>query len=716
MLSVKPAVAVEAHLPLPKSCLSVESTYAYDYIIFYRWLSPDLYERGRVMARLVAEMIEKKSRRLWLDQHQMTRSTEAGEVTKRISNTFLSVSQIIILAAPGDWDRFTNPDDIHRWEWEMSLRSDKQVWLLQYGLPDNGQALSRAQLAEGLENIDVLPSITSNITMSMLDSMTPGSSHHASLDQPITSQTGAMSKESHAIQTAFRAGKEYVVPWGSQEEQRIEQAMQDLGSYLSDLDHSLSYEGTDKKVVWRKSCWFASQGIGHPFLDSETDIAKFDGDLKDGLTGLQALHDARTRESAHCLKSALDSALVTTSMAVGIDPDLVQRCTVRYRAIKYTPHAGAPGGIGLHPDGNLLSALITNGPGLRVYDLDGTVRFPGHRGTIMMGGSTLYRWANEFIPTFHDVDISGNEVKVSIVAFFNFPDMETIPRTLRAEGVNFFHDIRRIKEDDKLPSGELSALWDVIIKNHQLSLPPKSFSIMSQPTKIKAVFFDFMGTCLDWHRSVVQALPPAIPEAEASKLALEWRRRYFIANSERLAQKLEPEDIDDTLIRVLDNVLEDSPEHKRHFDAPIKEQLITAWHSQPAWPEVRKAIQSIRDDLGLEVFVHANGTTRLQLDLTRFAGLNFNMLFSSQLLGTYKPDLEAYNKALRLVKLKPEEVVLVAAHAYDLRGAQNVGIKTIYIHRWTDDVDEDMEKVKEEFGVFLEGMEELPATIERMKS
>ncbi|KAH7215816.1 hypothetical protein DER44DRAFT_656450 [Fusarium oxysporum] len=502
MLSVKPAVAVEAHLPLSKSCLSesncqsrfrfltdtsdlgVESTYAYDYIIFYRWLSPDLYERGRVMARLVAEMIEKKSRRIWLDQHQMIRSTEAGEVTKRISNTFLSVSQIIILAAPGDWDRFTNPDDIHRWEWEMSLRSDKQVWLLQYGLPDNGQALSRAQLAEGLEkycprlaelfkNRDVqIRSLTMDSIDVVLKEIAEAAHLHASLDQPIISQTGAMSKESHAIQTAFRAGKEYVVPWGSQEEQRIEQAMQDLGSYLSDLDHSLSYEGTDKKVVWRKSCWFASQGIGHPFLDSETDIAKFDGDLKDGLTGLQALHDVRTRESAHCLKSALDSALVTTSMAVGIDPDLVQRCTVRYRAIKYTPHAGAPGGIGLHPDGNLLSALITNGPGLRVYDLDGTVRFPGHKGTIMMGGSTLYRWANEFIPTFHDVDISGNEVKVSIVAFFNFPDMETIPRTLRAEGDNFFHDIRRIKEDDKLPSGELSALWDVIIKNHQLSLPP----------------------------------------------------------------------------------------------------------------------------------------------------------------------------------------------------------------------------------------------------
>ncbi|KAF4964744.1 hypothetical protein FSARC_7343 [Fusarium sarcochroum] len=309
----------------------VEPHYAYDYIIFYRWLSPDLYERGRVMARLVAEMIEKNSRRIWLDQHEMTRSTDAGEVTARISKTFLSVSQIILLAAPGDWHRFSNQEDIHRWEWEMSLQSAKAL-----------------VAEENLAN----------------------------------------------IRDAFKSGKEHVVEWGNQEDTRIEQALQDLGSYLSDLDHSLSYEGTDKKVVWRKSCWFASHGIGYPFLDSEDDIAKFDGDLKDGLTGLQALHDPRILDSMNCLKTVLDSALIETSMAVGIDEELVQRCTVRYRAIKYTPHAGAPGGIGLHPDGNLLSALITNGPGLRVYDLDGTVRFPGHKGTIMMGGSTLYRWVS----------------------------------------------------------------------------------------------------------------------------------------------------------------------------------------------------------------------------------------------------------------------------------------------------------------------------------
>lgn len=236
---------------------------------------------------------------------------------------------------------------------------------------------------------------------------------------------------------------------------------------------------------------------------------------------------------------------------------------------------------------------------------------------------------------------------------------------------------------------------------------------MSQ-SKIKAVFFDFMGTCLDWHTSVVNSLPSSISQEERSRLALEWRRRYFIENSQRHQQGLSPEDIDITLARVLETVVPDFPSTSASMSPDVKNKIIQAWHSQPAWPEVGKAIRSLREDLGLEVFVHANGTTRLQLDLTRSSGLDFNMLFSSQLLGVYKPSPVAYQKALELVKLKPEEVVLVAAHAYDLRGAQSVGLKTVYIHRWTDDIDEDMDKVRTEFDAFLDDMETLSVVISKM--
>ncbi|KAF4977604.1 hypothetical protein FZEAL_5888 [Fusarium zealandicum] len=131
---------------------AIQPSPVYDYILFYRWLSPDgTYERGRVMARLVAEVIEKYSRRIWLDQHEMKRSISAGEVTRRIAETFLRVPKVIILAAPGDWQRFVEAQDIHRWEWEMSLESDKTIWLLQYGLSEGVRPFSKEQLASGLE-------------------------------------------------------------------------------------------------------------------------------------------------------------------------------------------------------------------------------------------------------------------------------------------------------------------------------------------------------------------------------------------------------------------------------------------------------------------------------------------------------------------------------------------------------------------------------------
>lgn len=235
----------------------------------------------------------------------------------------------------------------------------------------------------------------------------------------------------------------------------------------------------------------------------------------------------------------------------------------------------------------------------------------------------------------------------------------------------------------------------------------------SNKAPIKAVFFDFMGTCLDWHSSVVQTLPSSFPPTFSSQFALEWRRKYFAENASRVSQSLEPEDIDITLSRTLEVLLDEFPDQKSLFDDSLKKKLVAAWHSQRAWPEVQEAISKIRNDLGIEVMVHANGTTRLQLDLTRSSGLSFNMLFSSQLLGQYKPTPVAYTRALELVKLRPEEVVLVAAHAYDLRGAQAVGMKTVYVRRWTD-IDEDMDEVRKEFGAFLEDMTQLPSTIARL--
>ncbi|KAI3396249.1 hypothetical protein diail_12393 [Diaporthe ilicicola] len=196
---------------------------------------------------------------------------------------------------------------------------------------------------------------------------------------------------------------------------------------------------------------------------------------------------------------------------------------------------------------------------------------------------------------------------------------------------------------------------------------------------IKAVLFDFMGTCLDWHTPITASLPSSLSEETRSQLALSWRQAYFDHNARRLASGLPPEDIDTSHRATLAALLATSPpEIQAAFtkDPAAVDACIAAWHSQPAWPDVGPALEALRRTAaaggggvgvgvggGLDILVHANGTTRLQLDLTRSSGLRFDCLLSSELLRVYKPAAESYRRALELLRCEPGECVMVAAHA-----------------------------------------------------
>lgn len=90
------------------------------------------------------------------------------------------------------------------------------------------------------------------------------------------------------------------------------------------------------------------------------------------------------------------------------------------------------------------------------------------------------------------------------------------------------------------------------------------------------------------------------------------------------------------------------------------------------------------------------------------------MLFSSEILGVYKPAPENYLKVLELLKLKPEECVTVAAHTTDLKGAKAVGMKTVYVYRWTDDINDDQEIIKGENNAYLADMGTLQEVLSKL--
>lgn len=245
--------------------------------------------------------------------------------------------------------------------------------------------------------------------------------------------------------------------------------MATIAEYLATFPPTPSFGGINNLDADRQTLWVASTGFKKALHLRPDELTSFDGDTEGGRRGLKALLDAgHVARSFQHLKSALDDALQIAIDGLGLNDDLpnevFDKITVRYRAIRYAPVERQIAGIGLHPDGNVLSALITDQPGLLVMDRNGQHR-PYTDATVVMPGSILYRWSSgQYKPTFHTVEIDcGDPAKFTIVAFLNFPDHTDIPRSTRLGHSGYFrNDVQSCKEDDMKRGGDLASEWRLL--------------------------------------------------------------------------------------------------------------------------------------------------------------------------------------------------------------------------------------------------------------
>ena len=97
----------------------------------------------------------------------------------------------------------------------------------------------------------------------------------------------------------------------------------------------------------------------------------------------------------------------------------------------------------------------------------------------------------------------------------------------------------------------------------------------------KAVVFDLMGTCTDWHSALlptVTALPPLEPPLEItpSDLLLQWRSGFFEEIHAQFERGDPAEDIDTTHRRVLDRILG----KREGWSGEQRDMLVRGWHEQ----------------------------------------------------------------------------------------------------------------------------------------
>ncbi len=195
---------------------------------------------------------------------------------------------------------------------------------------------------------------------------------------------------------------------------------------------------------------------------------------------------------------------------------------------------------------------------------------------------------------------------------------------------------------------------------------------------LRALVFDVFGTCVDWRGSVIRDLKGTGRDADWDAMADEWRRDGYIRGIARIRSGQTPYVSSDVLFRrKLDELLP-----KYHVDGLTTaevEKLAHAWRRLDPWPDTVAGLRRLKSRYVIATL--SNGSFATLTHMAKRAGMPWDCIISTELRQTFKPEREAYLLAPTLLELNPGEVMLVAAHDNDLKGAQAAGLHTALIPR-----------------------------------
>jgi 2-haloacid dehalogenase len=193
---------------------------------------------------------------------------------------------------------------------------------------------------------------------------------------------------------------------------------------------------------------------------------------------------------------------------------------------------------------------------------------------------------------------------------------------------------------------------------------------------LRALIFDVFGTLVDWRTGIARAFRAADVPGDPDELADAWRARYQPILKE-VNDGLRPWGNFDALHLVtLDDLL---AERSVRLSLDERERLVHAWHELDPWPDVRSGLDALRREYVTAPL--SNGHIALLIDLARHGDLRFDCVLSAELANAYKPAPQTYLTAARLLDVEPSDLMLIAAHPRDLRGARAAGLRTAFIER-----------------------------------
>jgi 2-haloacid dehalogenase len=197
---------------------------------------------------------------------------------------------------------------------------------------------------------------------------------------------------------------------------------------------------------------------------------------------------------------------------------------------------------------------------------------------------------------------------------------------------------------------------------------------------VKACVFDTFGTVVDWRSSVIAQ---GMEWGKAKGLNInwveftdKWRLGYKPIMDEVRNGHIPWTNLDGLHRMLLDRLLVD---YKIELAEDEKVTWSHAWRRLHPWPDSVHGLSMLKRKFIISPL--SNGNMALMANLAKFGGLPWDLILGSDIVRHYKPDREMYLSAPFYLDLKPEQVMMCAAHAMDLQAARSFGLRTGFIYR-----------------------------------
>ncbi len=199
--------------------------------------------------------------------------------------------------------------------------------------------------------------------------------------------------------------------------------------------------------------------------------------------------------------------------------------------------------------------------------------------------------------------------------------------------------------------------------------------------EIKAVLFDVFGTVVDWRKSIAnEALNIGKKyniEANWGQFADEWREAYHDQMKAVNSGERKWINVDQIHFERLEFLLQKYNFPKINYEEKLK--LNKAWHRLSPWSDSVIGLKRLKTKYIIAPL--SNGNISLLTNMGKHANLPWDAILSAEISKKYKPDIQVYQDAARILGNDLEETLMVAAHKFDLLGALEAGLRVAMVTR-----------------------------------